>query len=214
MPVYYAQQSPFLGIWKILEPWQDMLEMFQDKMLYADEVLKIKSEKRKCEWLAIRLLLKHLTGFEIPVGYKDNGSPFLIGSHFHISISHTKGYAALILSKNPNPGIDIEYRSERALKLCTKFLNRIELEHLNLLHQNHKPDLNPETLATLCWCAKETVFKALQENEVDFIQHFHVAPFIFSAQGAVCLKETKTHRQETYPIHYQVTDEFVITWKE
>jgi len=206
MPLYYIRQSPVIGIWKMVEPWQELLEMFQNKTLYADDVLKIQSDKRKCEWLAIRLLLKRLVGAEVLVDYKSNGAPFLTGTPYHISISHTKGYAALILSKHPNPGIDIEYRSLRALKLCSRFLSEKELEQLE------PPNSHLETLATICWCAKETAFKALQESNVDFIQDFHIAPFTFSDKGVIRLKETKTAAKKTYSIHYLVKDEFVMTW--
>ena len=212
MPLFYVHQSPVIGVWKIVEPWQELLDLFQNKTLYADEVLTIHSDKRKSEWLAVRLLLKHLTGAEMLVDYKDHGAPFLKNYPYNISISHTKGYAALILSKHTNPGIDIEHRSGRALKLCKKFINTQELEQLNLLLRNHLHD--PELFATICWCAKETAFKALQENGVDFIKHFHISPFTLSNKGDILLKETKTHRQESYQIHYQITDDFIITWKE
>ena len=205
MPVFQTNQSPAISIWKITETWQDMLELFQNKALYVDDVCKIQSDKRKCEWLAVRLLLKKLTGKEMLIGYKENGKPFLENNFYNISISHTKGYAAIILTEHTNPGIDIEYRSDRAWKLRRKFLSTEELKLLN-------PD--PRALATICWCAKETAYKALQENEVDFINHLHIAPFTYSTKGVFFLNESKTQKQETYAIHYQVTDEFVITRKE
>ena len=195
-----------------------MLALFQNKTLYADEVLKIQSDKRKSEWLAIRLLIKHLTDAEMLVDYKDNGAPFLKNNPCNISISHTKGFAALILSKLTNPGIDIEYRSERALKLCNKFLNVKELEQLSALAAYSAPYsstvVRQSTFATACWCAKETAFKALQEKAVDFIEHFHIMPFTLSDSGIIRLKETKTPKQEIYHIHYQVTDDYIVTWKE
>lgn len=206
-PYFYVHQSPDIGVWKILETWPEMLELFQNKYMYADEVHKLQSEKRKCEWLAIRLLLKRLTGSETLIHYKDNGLPFLENSPYYISISHTRGYAALILSNYPNPGIDIEYRSERAWKLRKRFMNKEELDQLSMASPQ-------STFATLCWCAKETAFKALQENDVDFINHLHIFPFALSDRGVIALKETKTPNQEVYEIHYQTVNEFVLTWKE
>jgi len=231
MPLFYTHPSPIIGIWKIIEPWQDLLELFSDKTMYSNYILALKSDKRKCEWLAIRLLLRHFAGTEKLVDYKENGSPFLKNSPYKISISHTKGYAALVLTENANPGIDIEYRSGRAWKLCSKFLNATELELLHnypsepalSAHQSGlstatlpHPDIPTQqsVLATICWCAKETAYKALQENEVDFIRHFHIAPFIFSNKGSIRLKETKTPKQEVYCINYLIFDEFIMTWKE
>jgi len=235
MPLSLLVPSPIIGIWEIVESWQDMLELFNNKALYADEVLKIKSDHRKCEWLAVRLLIKYLTEAETPVCYKENGSPFLSDNQYHISISHTKGYAAIILSQYPHPGIDIEYRSDRAWKLRSKFLNVDELALIDLIHSRFRLENEPfrqqtillstnqtapnpsplqTALATLCWCSKETAFKALQESEIDFINHLHIEPFIISEKGILLLKETKTKKQTTFQIHYQLSNDYIITWFE
>ena len=208
MPLAFRSQSPVMGIWKITEPWQEMLDLLQNKTNYAIEVLNIQSENRKCEWLAVRLLVELLAGSACFVSYKENGAPFL-QNNLYISISHTKGFAAVILSQNAYPGIDIEYRSERALKLCGKFLSEHEIA---LLPEN---DITSQaTLATLCWCAKETAYKALQETGIDFIKHLQIAPFTLCEKGILSLKETKSPNQKTYPIHYQVTEDYILTWKE
>ena len=218
MPVFHIIQSPVIGIWEITETWQVMLELFTDKTLFADDVRQIQSDKRKCEWLAIRLLLKNLTGTEMRISYKDNGAPFLENNPFHISISHTKGYAALMLSQYPKPGIDIEYPSDRAWKLRTKFLSTDEQGQLCLFEHHALIDAEAHSttaaLATICWCAKETAFKAMQVNGVDFIKHLHITPFTVADKGIILLKETKTPKQEIFPIHYQTTDDFIFTWKE
>jgi phosphopantetheinyl transferase len=233
MPLLLAHQTPLMGIWKIEEPWQTMLERFENKALFEEDVHQIQSDKRKQEWLAVRLLVKHLTGSELLIEYGENGAPFLLYSYYNISISHTTGYAAVILSKSPRPGIDIEYRSERAWKLRERFMSEKELIlpcEINLTrtsaiepiwssvpHESSSVANNPlsddqATLATLCWCAKETVFKALHETEVDFINHLHIAPFTLYETGAFSLKETKTNQQNTYIVYYWITDDFVVTW--
>jgi len=215
MPLSFLVSSPVIGIWEIVESWQDMLELFQNKALYANEVLSINSDSRKREWLAVRLLIKSLSGEEIPVCYKENGTPFLADSQYHISITHTKGYAAVILSQYPHPGIDIEYWSERAWKLRTKYLSEAELELLDSMNQTgSNPSSLQTALATICWCAKETAYKALQEIEIDFIKHLHIEPFTLSEKGIISLKETKTDKQTTLQIHYQLTDDYIITWFE
>ena len=206
MPLASVNASPVIGVWKITESWHEMLDCFKNKALFADEVLKIQSDSRKCEWLAVRLLVKQLTGTETLVFYKENGAPFLADNRYHISISHTRGYAAIILSRTPQPGIDIEYRSERAWKLRTKYLNTQESKLCD--------PTDCYTVATLCWCAKETAYKALQETAIDFIKHLHIEPFTLSSNGIIFLKELKTDKRETFRIHYRQTDDYIITWKE
>ena len=217
MPLLKICQSPVMGIWKIEETWRDLLDLFQNKSLFTGDVLDIQSEKRKCEWLATRLLIKYLTGTERPVCYKENGSPFLHDSYYQISISHTKGYAAVILSRFDCPGIDIEYPSDRAWKVRARFMSAEELLLFdsfpdNCLADNEKKP-SQSTLATLCWCLKETAFKALQESAVDFIKHLLIEPFTLSERGVVTLTEKKTSQQEAFAIHYQIADDYIITWK-
>jgi len=247
MPILYTQDSPVMGIWKITETWQEMIESFQDNENYLRFVCKMQSDKRKQEWLAIRLLLKHLLGPEVYIDYQGNGVPLLRNSEYYISISHTKGFAAVILSNSENPGIDIELHSGRAWRLRDKFLGVYELEMFVPMHdlqrnnlqtgsnktktcKNKKADekklisekihaddgifSEQTTLATVCWCAKETAFKSLQQAEVDFINHLHILPFELSDKGIFSIKETKTPLQQIFIINYQITEDFIITWKE
>ena len=227
MPLLHTYESPVMGIREITEPWQDMLRSLKHNNLYSKEVDKIQSDKRKQEWLAVRLLLQHLCGPDIYIDYRNNGTPFLKGSLLHISISHTKGYAAVILSENKNPGIDIEYRSERAWKLRKKYLSDKETgvflslsSYADLNNQNHiesdagiKHKPNHTDVATIFWCAKETAFKALQQAEVDFIEHLHILPFTLSDEGFLILKETRTPRRQTFIINYKIAEDYIITWK-
>ena len=200
MSLLLTNKSSVIGIRKITEPWQDILKCFQSKPYGIDE---IKSDKRKQEWLSVRSLLQQITGSETCIIYKENGTPVLKNSNYNISISHTIGYVAIILSENPNPGIDIEYHSGRAWKLRKKFLSEKELEMFS-----------GEQNATLCWCAKETAFKALQQTNVDFIEHLHIEPFTVSDKGILKLKETKTPQQQTFYIDYQINENYIIAWKE
>ena len=216
MPLLFTQNSPVIGIWKIEESWQNMLESIQKNENYpheiAHEVNNKKTDKRKQEWLATRLLLQHLDRPDSFIDYNENGAPILRNNLFNISISHTKGFAAVILSKTGSPGIDIEYHSGRAYKLREKFLDNKEMEMFDSLHDSS--DYSMDTLATLCWCAKETAFKALQQTEVDFIEHLSILPFTFSGKGTFSLKETKTPLQEVFKIKYQITEDYILTWKE
>lgn len=252
MPLFYTTQAPLLGVWKITEPWQMLLATLQHPERYASEVNAIKSDKRKQEWLAVRLLLKELTasssrqtaatgqvaatGQAIETGlnikaavgptidYYENGAPYLRDLPLHISISHTTGYAAVIVSPETSPGIDIEYRSNRAWRLRDKFMSPQEQALLTSLPAEQPDHIRPSDtttntktskradLATLCWCAKETAYKVLQQNEIDFIGHLHIQPFTLSEAGVFTLKEMKRPQQKELHIHYSITDEFILTW--
>ena len=210
MPLLHQYQTPLLGIWEITESWQEMSVSLYNKEVYDADLRNIQSEKRKQEWLAVRLLLQRLipTRARTYIIYKDNGAPALSDGSYFISISHTKGYVAVLLSKNSQPGVDIEFRSDRAWKLKEKFLNKRELETLAQICNPCATDY-----VTICWCAKETIYKALGETAVDFAEQLHIEPFLLSDEGVLFVHETRTLQKQRFPIHYQVHETYIITWK-
>ena len=208
MPLLRQYQTPLMGIWEITEPWQEMYVSLLNKELYDDDLNKIQSEKRKQEWIAVRLLLQTFTRARTFIIYRADGAPALSDDSFNISISHTKGYAIVLLSKNNQPGIDIELRSDRAWKLREKFLNKRELETFAQICNPCATDY-----VTICWCAKETAYKVLGESAVDFASHLHIEPFQLSNEGILFLQETRTLQKQRFPIHYMVHETYIVTWK-
>ncbi|MDR0743006.1 MAG: 4'-phosphopantetheinyl transferase superfamily protein [Tannerella sp.] len=204
-----------MGIWKISESWQELFDLLINKEAYYPDLKKIQADKRKQEWLATRLLLQHLSGGDTYISYQKNGAPFLPGRTDHISISHTQGFAAVLLSKSPHPGVDIEYHSERAWRLRKKYMNERELTFIMSL-SDHKSKGNALTtdeteIATICWCAKETAYKALGETEVDFSEHLRIEPFCPAKEGILILNERRTEQKRSFKINYRVTDDFILT---
>lgn len=114
---------------------------------------------KQAEKEGVRRILKEILGFETPVLHNDDGKPMVEG--YHISITHTIGYVAVILSRDYEVGIDIEYFSNRVNRIASRFLRCDEMF--------------TNTLDTLtAWCAKETIYKlfssehlALQEIKVN-----------------------------------------------
>ena len=203
MPLLMKHTGPLWGIWKIEEPSEVLLALLQNRKEYLPQLELIRTEQRRREWLASRVLLQELTGGSALIAYHPNGAPYLSGSSLHISISHTKGYAAVLLQDHPAAGIDIEYRSERVSRIRSRFMNteeeagidkEYETEHL-LLH----------------WCAKETLFKMVGYEEVDFLRHLHVCPFPYAEKGSFTVYETRTGERTVYRLNYLVTPDFVLT---
>jgi phosphopantetheinyl transferase len=207
MPVLQKYQSPLWGIWKIEESWEELLCLTGRSDEYLPHLQRSKSDSRKSEWLAVRLLLKEL-GVNATIAYHDNGVPYLPDLEYYISISHTKGYAAILLGSDKPVGIDIEYRSERIHKIKTRFLNEKEL---SLLGEN------PETIALLiCWSAKETAFKMMEQKVADLQNDIHILTFepLSPSSGYLTVQETLTPQAAVYRIKYSVTQDFVVTRSE
>mgnify|MGYP000016543064 CR=1 FL=1 len=67
----------------------------------------------RLEWLAVRVLLYTLSGEEKEIAYHPSGKPYLADASASLSISHTKGYVAVVLGlPGREVGIDIEQYGE------------------------------------------------------------------------------------------------------
>lgn len=157
----------------------------------------IRSAVRLREQLTTYCLLEAMTGrSDIVVGHTQSGKPFVDG--MEISLSHTKGWAAMILSDYHCVGIDIEYVSERVNRVASRFI---------------RPDEESETLAKrlITWSAKETVYKLLSSENLQFfdMRLGHIAD---SCKGVVTVEDLQ--QGGTVEVSYILNDDFVLTWAE
>ncbi len=140
-----------LSIWKMDEPVEELLSLFPEKRcLYQSEVERHKSVKRRQEYLSVRALLLDALGHECDVSHDEMGKPSLPEAHLRISISHTKGYAAILISPLREVGLDIEQFSDKVFHVRDKFLRAEEKQII---------DSTDRTQLLLCWSAKEAVYK-------------------------------------------------------
>lgn len=145
-------------VWKLTEKLaelQPLLVLNEDEKKYFS---KLSNEKRKREWLVVRILLHQIFKKKINLNYTKYGKPYFLNlPNRNISITHSKNYVAIMLSdKNQKIGIDVETIAERIEKITHKFLSPSEL----LWVDNHE-------FMTICWGAKEAIFK-IYETGVDF----------------------------------------------
>ena len=165
MALLYKQLSPLHGVWKMEESSDELLGMLEHKADYSSFLERVSAEKRRQERFASRVLLKELLGEEARVDYHSTGAPFLACVPLYISISHTKDYVAVILDKRPT-GIDIEYRSDRILKIRSRFMNPEEEAGIDLEHEVEH--------LLIHWCAKETLFKG-RETRTEACREYELA---------------------------------------
>ena len=159
---------------------------------------------RQREWLTVRVLLKKMLGEEKPVSYTPAGKPYLAGSSYHISISHTKGYVAVVLDENYPVAVDIEHISPRVEKIRSRFMNETEEQHLS--------KMQPLIHSLLHWSAKEAMYKYMDENDIKFKSQLHVHPFepLIGEWREFTAHETRTERQQNFVIRYLVEKEYVL----
>lgn len=193
-----------LAIWKLEESAEQLMENLSVRTLSDERFQKYTNPTRIKEWLAVRSLIKEVLGFEKIVSYDEEGKPYFADNSFQISISHTKGYVAILLHSTKLVGLDIEQMGDRAGKLKKRFLSELEIKAL---------DTNNESVHVLLhWSAKETLFKIMPEIEIDFIHHLHIDAFQLKEEGSFSASESKSEEKRSYQIHYKVFADFVLTW--
>lgn len=169
-----------IAIWHITES-SDELRALLATDVYDAGLAEKRHEARRAEWLAVRLLVKELFGEECVVDYHPTGKPYLKGSSAHISISHTKGYAALAYHCNGPIGVDIEYKSARVEQVASRFTSEEEAAYINL-----HDDTERQMHYLINWCAKEALYKLVDvPSMADFKRAFRIAPYVPSAQGTL-----------------------------
>ena len=185
---------------------EELLGLLGGKEMYRIPLQHITAEHRKREWLSVRILLKELLQEEKEIAYTSSGRPYLTDHSYHISISHTKGYVAIILDKYYPVGIDIEQISPRIHKIRKRFVNEEEESYLSK---------EKETVHLLIyWSAKESIFKALEEEWVDFQTQLHIGAFspVLGELSSFSADETKTNQHYSFQVHYLAQSDYVLTF--
>lgn len=153
------------------------------------------SRRRLRELLTERALLEKMTRRQdLVIDHNHSGKPAIDG--WHISISHTRGWLAIILSDKDAVAVDIEYRSDRILRIVDRFLRKDEQrgDALEML---------------IMWCAKETAYKLFSEENLDYFE-MRVNHFSCANNGVVMLDDLKQPKRLS--VSYVANDDYVLTW--
>lgn len=206
MPLFqqYMESAYRWGIWKTDETPEELLALIPHPEKYQQGMQRFAARHRRLEWLTVRVLLYAMLGEEKDIAYYPSGKPYLSDGSASISISHTKGYVALVLGPpQAEVGIDIEQYGERVQKVAHKFMR-----------DDEKPALYKGTeiwSLLLHWSAKETMFKCMNVSEVDFRKHLQILPFTIGEHGVFSAVEYRTAEKRTFSISYFLYPDFVLT---
>lgn len=193
------------GIWKTEESPEELLALLPDPERYEQQLTRFSSPHSKLEWLSVRVLLYQLLGEEKTIEYAPSGKPHLADSSYFISISHTRGYVAVILSPVSEVGIDIEQYGQRVHKVAHKYM------HPDELISEYQGEDTWSLL--LHWSAKEVMFKCMDTSEVDFREHLRIMPFQVCEHGEFPAEEYRTEHKKKFIIRYLLHPDFVMTWQ-
>src|SRR5690554_6489554 len=136
MPLLFEQEKKGegrLAVWHINETENELLQLLPMEADLAHQLQGIGHPEQRRKWLASRILLHQLTGNTQSLVYRPGRSLCLQQMQPHISLSANRNYAAAGASEHCQPGIDIEYQSERAGRLLKRFASKEELARLKEL---------------------------------------------------------------------------------
>lgn len=152
--IYGGAEDVRVGLWQIAGSPSSLITACPVLESFRGELEKYKSAARRMEFLAVRALLWNMNGRVPEIMHNKDGKPFLADG-CNISISHTHGYAAVILSEKHNVAVDIEYMNERVCRIAGRFL---------------RPDEKADTVLEklLAWCGKETLYKLHSGDKLAF----------------------------------------------
>lgn len=184
-----------LGIWKTIENVNEFFINDSDLLYLKPEICSYKAEQRRVEVLAVYSLL-HRMGISERLLHNESGKPYL-ASGINISVSHTKGYAAVIVSGVSKVAVDIEYMSERVGNVAMK-----------LLRHDEKADGLRKLM--LHWCSKETLYKLHSEDHLALDDMRLLSISGHDDEGMVKIENVQ--RGETLDVCYRFFEGFVVTY--
>ncbi len=179
-----------LLVWDLTESTDALRE--QLTIFNETEFSKIVSEKRKREFLGVRMAIKELLGKEILIVYDIDGKPSLADNSYQISISHCKNWIAVMAHPTRSIGIDIEHPTDKIQKIYTRFLSN--KEQLDLSNGKNLKQLQ------LAWSVKETLYKIIGKEAIDFANQLRIFPFEVKPLGEIIAQHIPT--KKLYQLQY------------
>ena len=207
MPIVFKKdQDDFsIGIWKSTESFEELLSLDLLSRPDLDRWNGLLSDKRKREWLTVRVLLKSLFPNEKApiISYDGNGKPYL-DRNLGVSISHTKEFVAILISKKNHAGIDLEGVRERITVLSEKFVNDLERKSVPLTNQI--------AYLHVLWGAKEALFKLYGRGELDFKENLFIEPFKYLGKGTLNAWIKKNDLNKIHQVSYELWEGMMLVY--
>ena len=155
---------------------EKMIESLNWEQSKLESLNKIQSEKKKKEWLGVRLLLCEIfkdQSFEL--SYDNQGKPFLADPLYNISISHSGNYVCVLLNEKSAVGIDIQEFKSNIERGTALFMSAQELEDCGETLDN--------TRLHIYWGAKEAIYKFIGLTQTNIKNDIYISPFKLGTSG-------------------------------
>ncbi|RZJ66546.1 MAG: 4'-phosphopantetheinyl transferase superfamily protein [Flavobacterium sp.] len=165
-----------LYIWKIEEEFNDLFDEVHLTDMNMVRLMSMKSEQHQRGFLSVRKLFQAAGYSDFDVTYDDTGKPHLNDGH-HLSISHSHGFSAIIVS-DVKVGIDLELMRDKIIRIADKFTSEDEEHYLDATSPDYVAKL------TVVWGVKEAIFKIRNEIGISFKDHITTFSFDLESGSA------------------------------
>ncbi len=209
MPVIYTKQfsnHTIIGVWHITENIEDLLSEIDLSDKDRQVLDSYRHEGRKKQWLSYRILINKLSGDTFQVHYTNFGKPYLMDDvkSKHVSITHSGDYSAVIISPDTAVGIDIEKTSKRIERVSSRFLSNSEekfIDKTNFLEH-----------LTICWTAKEALFKIYGNDYYDFKKQIKLQPFNYTSEGEIKASLQSGKKTVEFHVFFEKISDFFLSY--
>ncbi|MBN1158527.1 MAG: 4'-phosphopantetheinyl transferase superfamily protein [Bacteroidales bacterium] len=200
----YTEGGCQLGIWKITETLGDLRSRIDLVPEDEEKMEAFTFLPRKLEWLSVRVLLNEMTQKNLGIFYNGNRKPFVRGNSYHISISHSRDLTSILLSKEKQVGIDLEFMSHRISNLAYKFINDKEYVTDDMELKKYHLYIH--------WCAKEALYKICDKHDINFKENLTIEPFHPQEDGELNGWVKNKRRNELFKMKYFSMGNYIIVW--
>jgi 4'-phosphopantetheinyl transferase EntD len=195
-------QGRRIAVWKLTESVEELLSLHPLRAEQEAEFDTVKADKRKREWLSVRVLLEETLCRKVVLQHLPSGKPILKEPSLHLSVSHSINFVVVFLSPAHPVGVDIEKIRPNMPHLQDKFLHPSERE-LGL-HDN-------PFLLHLAWGAKEAMFKLSRHRQLLATEHLYLTDVNLVSQTAVGHIRLGNEEKKVH-IGFQQLEDHIMVW--
>ena len=207
MPIVHRFKDLKLGyelaVWEAAEALDEILPLEALNGHEKERYLTFTHSNRKREFLTVRRLVRELAGNHAYINYGENGKPALQDGR-KLSISHSGGLIAVIISNEQDAGIDIEKLRDNIGAIAPKFISSDEILAFG--------NTMTEEAMHLIWGAKEVMFKIYGKGEVDFKTHLKVEPAVNGERGKIQGMINKSDFKAGIEISFLKLEDSMLVW--
>ena len=198
-----------LGIWRIEESEEDLISRLQLDESEKALIAGLQHSKRYLHWLGSRVLLRTMLNTDKFIALKadERNKPYIENFPHKVSITHSGIYAAVMISRQYETGVDIEGLTPKILNVNKRFLSPPELELLEGLDEKSKI-----YRSIIFWCVKEALYKLYAKGQMIFRDHLLINSDQEFSGPIVEASILKEDCQKTFLVEYAEVNNYLIAF--